>query len=80
MVLARNLEVFEEEDGLSNQVHVLVQEAKENGILLLIALTRASLGKILGGGKQMGAVAIVDFSGAEEKYRAVNRMARGEGV
>lgn len=80
VVLARNLEVFEEEDGLSNQVHVLVQEAKENGILLLIALTRASLGKILGGGKQMGAVAIVDFSGAEEKYRAVTRMAQGEGL
>lgn len=80
VVLARNLEVFEEEDGLSNQVHVLVQEAQENGILLLIALTRASLGKILGGGKQMGAVAIVDFSGAEEKYRAVTRIAQGEGV
>jgi len=78
VVLARNLEVFEEEDGLSNQVHVLVQEAQQNGILLLIALTRASLGRILGGGKQMGAVAIVDFSGAEEKYRAVTRMAQGE--
>lgn len=80
VVLARNLEVFEEEDGLSNQVHFLVQEAQAKEILLLIALTRASLGKILGGGKQMGAVAIVDFSGAEDKYRAVTRMAQGERV
>jgi len=80
VILARNLEVFEEEDGLGNQVSTLVGEARANGIFVVLALTRAGLGKILRGGIQMGAVAVVDFSGAEEKFRTVMSMARGDGA
>ncbi|KAK9814056.1 hypothetical protein WJX72_000039 [[Myrmecia] bisecta] len=75
VVVAPNIEQIESEGGLDDLLTSILQQAEQNNIPIVFALSRKKLGQVFGCRKKMSAIAILDYSGAEAEYRTMTDLA-----
>lgn len=75
VVLAPNIQDVSLEGGLNDELDSLLALAAEAGVPAVFALNRRKLGAIYGARKAMSAIAILDYSGANEAHAEMLRLA-----
>lgn len=76
VVVAPNIQDVDLAGGLNDEVRELRQLCDTNSVPIIFALNRRKLGKIYGTHKAMSAIAILDFSGANERHAEMLALAR----
>eukprot|EP00793_Prasinoderma_coloniale_P005529 PRCOL_00004937-RA len=76
VVVAPNVEEVTGEAGLDSMLSNIITLARERGIPVVFALTRNKLGAAMGRRARMSAVAMFDYSGADEQFKAVVAAAK----
>eukprot|EP01024_Parvocaulis_polyphysoides_P053825 TRINITY_DN5389_c1_g3_i2.p1 TRINITY_DN5389_c1_g3~~TRINITY_DN5389_c1_g3_i2.p1 ORF type:complete len:317 (+),score=37.21 TRINITY_DN5389_c1_g3_i2:1015-1965(+) len=76
VILAPNIEHIESEGGLDDKLVELLNMCHQGGTEVIYALSRKRLGQVFGSRKKMSAIAILDYSGAQELYSKMKQMAQ----
>ncbi|KAK9800307.1 hypothetical protein WJX73_010757 [Symbiochloris irregularis] len=75
VVVAPNIEQIESEGGLDDLLASILEQAEQNAVPVVFALSRKKLGQVFGCRKKMSAIAILDAGGAEELYGQMQGLA-----
>ena len=75
IILAPNIEKIESEGGLDDRINEIIERARENGVPIVVALTKRRVGKALGIPSAVSVVSVLDYDGADEEFKRTVRLA-----